>query len=140
MPLLRLDQVELHFGTHVILDKVSLNLDKGNRLGLLGRNGAGKTTLIKVLAGDILPDDGERWIDPATRLARLEQELPAEENTTVYDVIAGGLAEVGELIARYHHLIEHVETADMDELARVQQALEAKDGWQLQYPLPLAAP
>lgn len=132
MPLLRLDQVELHFGTHVILDKVSLNLDKGNRLGLLGRNGAGKTTLFKVLAGDIVPDDGERWIDPSTRLARLEQELPAGEDATVFDVIAGGLAEVGELIARYHHLIEHVETADMDELARVQQALEAKDGWQLQ--------
>ncbi len=132
MPLLRLENVELQFGTHVILDKVSLNLDKGDRLGLLGRNGAGKTTLFKVLAGDITPDDGERWLAPTAKLARLEQELPAAEDATVYDVIAGGLADVGELIARYHHLIEDFANADMDELARVQSALEAKDGWQIQ--------
>ena len=50
MPLLRLDEVELHFGTHVILDRVSMNLDSGQRVGLLGRNGAGKTTLFKILA------------------------------------------------------------------------------------------
>ena len=132
MPLLRLDQVELHFGTHVILDKVSLNLDKGDRLGLLGRNGAGKTTLFKVLSGDIMPDDGERWMTPNCRLARLEQELPSAEDATVYDVIAGGLADVGEVIARYHHLLEQGMDADMDALARAQEELEAKDGWQLQ--------
>ena len=132
MPLLRLDQVELHFGTHVILDKVTLSLDKGDRLGLLGRNGAGKTTLFKVLAGDIKPDDGERWIAPTVKLARLEQELPGVGDITVYDVIAGGLEHVGELIAQYHHLLEAGVDTDMDELARVQEALEAHDGWQLQ--------
>ena len=132
MPLLRLDQVELHFGTHVILDKVTLSLDKGDRLGLLGRNGAGKTTLFKVLAGDIKPDDGEHWMAPTVKLARLEQELPGLGDITVYDVIAGGLEHVGELIAQYHHLLEAGIDTDMDELARVQEALEAHDGWQLQ--------
>ena len=132
MPLLRLDQVELHFGTHVILDKVTLSLDKGDRLGLLGRNGAGKTTLFKVLAGDIKPDDGEHWMAPTAKLARLEQELPGLGDITVYDVIAGGLEHVGELIAQYHHLLEAGIDTDMDELARVQEALEAHDGWQLQ--------
>ena len=56
MPLLRLDEVELHFGSHVILDRVSLNLDQGQRVGLLGRNGAGKTTLFKILAGELTPE------------------------------------------------------------------------------------
>jgi len=132
MPLLRLENAELQFGTHIILDKVSLSIDRGDRLGLLGRNGAGKTTLFKILAGDMAPDDGERWLAPAAKLARLEQELPAAEDATVYDVIAGGLADVGELIARYHHLIEDGADTDMDELARVQSALEAKNGWQIQ--------
>lgn len=132
MSLLRLDQVELHFGTHVILDKISLNLEAGDRLGLLGRNGAGKSTLFKVLSGEIRPDDGERWITPSARLARLEQELPGAEDLTVYDSIASGLANVGTLLARYHHLIEQGMDVDMDELADVQQALEAENGWELQ--------
>ena len=132
MSLLRLDQVELHFGTHVILDKISLNLEAGDRLGLLGRNGAGKSTLFKVLSGEIKPDDGERWITPSARLARLEQELPGAEDLTVYDSIASGLANVGKLLARYHHLIDQGMDVDIDELADVQQALEAENGWELQ--------
>ena len=132
MPLLRLDEVELHFGTHVILDRVSLNLDSGQRVGLLGRNGAGKTTLFKILAGELNPDAGERWLKPGARLARLEQELPDGEDVTVYDVVAGGLEAAGRLLARYHQIIASGSEADMDELANIQQALEAEDGWQLQ--------
>ena len=132
MSILRLDQVELHFGTHIILDRVNLQLQRGDRLGLLGRNGAGKTTLFKVLAGDVTPDDGERWMAPTTRLARLEQELPATDDLSVYDLVAGGLPEAGQWIARYHQLIEQGVNADMAELARVQHALETHDGWQLQ--------
>jgi ATP-binding cassette subfamily F protein uup len=132
MPLLRLDEVELHFGTHVILDRVSLNLDSGQRVGLLGRNGAGKTTLFKILAGELNSDAGERWLKPGARLARLEQELPDGEDVTVYDVVAGGLEAAGRLLARYHQIIASGSEADMDELANIQQALEAEDGWQLQ--------
>ena len=132
MPLLRLDEVELHFGTHVILDRVSLNLDSGQRVGLLGRNGAGKTTLFKILAGELNPDAGERWLKPGARLARLEQELPDGEDVTVYDVVAGGLEAAGRLLARYLQIIASGSEADMDELANIQQALEAEDGWQLQ--------
>ncbi len=99
MPLLRLDRIDLHFGTHVILDGVSLNLEAGDRLGLLGRNGAGKSTLFKILAGEIAPDDGERWLAPTAKLARLEQELPGADDQTVYDNIASGLANVGMLLS-----------------------------------------
>ena len=132
MPLLRIDNTELKFGTHVILDNVSLQLDKGERLGLLGRNGAGKTTLFKVLAGEITADDGERWLAPNAKLARLEQELPVANEQSVYDAVASGLEEVGALVAHYHHLLEAGETANLDEIARVQSALENQDGWQMQ--------
>ncbi|GIR71033.1 MAG: hypothetical protein CM15mP74_22840 [Halieaceae bacterium] len=49
MPYIRLDQIEFSIGTQVLLDKVSLTLDKGERLGLLGRNG-GKSTLMRILS------------------------------------------------------------------------------------------
>ncbi|MEL0314433.1 MAG: ATP-binding cassette domain-containing protein [Halieaceae bacterium] len=132
MPLLRIDNIELRFGTHILLDHVSLQLDKGDRLGLLGRNGAGKTTLFKVLAGEVTPDDGERWVAPETKLSRLEQELPVANDQTVYEAVAGGLQDVGALLARYHHLLETTDTTSLDELARVQTALENHGGWQIQ--------
>ena len=92
MPLLRLDNASLHYGNLVLLDGVGFKISKGNKIGLLGRNGAGKTTLLKVLAGEIIPETGERWLRPGTRMAWLQQTLPEADEQTVYDVVASGLA------------------------------------------------
>jgi ATP-binding cassette subfamily F protein uup len=132
MPLLRLDSVSLQYGTHVLLDHIDLAIEKGDRLGLLGRNGAGKTTLLQVLSGERTPDEGERWLAPGTRIARLHQTLPQADDATVYDVVASGLADVGALLSEYHRLLQDEEAADMKALSRVQQALENADGWRLQ--------
>ena len=132
MPLLRLDTAALHYGTHVLLDAVDFKLSRGDKVGLLGRNGVGKTTLLRVLAGDVTPDSGERWLRPGTRMAWLQQTLPAADEQTVYDVVASGLAEAGRLVAEYHHLLLDGEHTDMAALARVQEKLEAQDGWLLQ--------
>jgi len=131
MPLIRLDNVALHYGTQVLLDDIDFSIHKGTRLGLLGRNGAGKTTLLKILAGDIIPESGERWIRPGTKLAWLQQSLPDGDDQSVYDVVASGLAEAGELVSQYHHMLQDPDL-DMDALARVQHKLEAVDGWMLQ--------
>jgi len=131
MPLLRLDNASLHYGNLALLDGVSFKISKGNKIGLLGRNGAGKTTLLKVLAGDIIPESGERWLRPGTRIAWLQQVLPEADEQTVYDVVASGLVETGSLLAEYHHLVQE-DLPDMNALARVQQKLEAQDGWRLQ--------
>jgi len=132
MPLLRLDNTSLHYGNLALLDGVDFSVTKGNRIGLLGRNGAGKTTLLKVLAGEIIPDSGERWLRPGTRIAWLKQVLPEADEQSVYDVVASGLAETGKLLAQYHHLIQSEDLTDMNALSRVQQKLEALDGWRLQ--------
>lgn len=115
-----------------MLDGVDFKLTKGDKVGLLGRNGVGKTTLLKVLAGDIHPESGERWLRPGTKMAWLQQTLPAADDQSVYDVVASGLAEAGELLAQYHHLLLDGENTDMTALARVQEKLEAHNGWQLQ--------
>ena len=132
MALLRLSDAELHFGTHVLLDKLNLTISKGERLGLLGRNGVGKTTLFKVLTVEQQLDDGERWIDPAIKLSRLEQELPIEGMTSVFDWVAGGLSELGDLLVQYRSLLSSDSPAALDELAAVQLALDASDGWNVQ--------
>jgi len=132
MPLLRLDNASLHYGNLALLDGVNFSVSKGTRIGLLGRNGAGKTTLLKVLAGEILPDSGECWTRPGTRIAWLQQVLPDADEQTVYDVVASGLAETGKLLAEYHHLVQSADLTDMNALSRVQEKLEALDGWSLQ--------
>jgi ATP-binding cassette subfamily F protein uup len=132
MPLFKLDNASLHYGTHVLLDGVDFKLFKGDKVGLLGRNGAGKTTLLKVVAGDVQTESGERWLRPGVRMAWLEQSLPVADDQSVYDVVASGLAEAGALLAQYHHLLLDGENTDMTALARVQEKLEAVDGWALQ--------
>jgi len=131
MPLIRLDKVSLNFGTHILLDEVDFQITKGQRIGLLGRNGTGKTTLMKLIAGSIQPDSGERWMDPGVQIAWLEQSLPEADDKTVYDMVADGLSEVGELLKQYHHLTADYENADMAQLEKVQELLEAKQGWNL---------
>ncbi|QIB64795.1 ATP-binding cassette domain-containing protein [Kineobactrum salinum] len=132
MPLLRLESMQLHYGTQVLLDQVDLTIRRGERWGLLGRNGTGKTTLLRILAGELQADAGERWLRPGVRIARLQQTLPDADTSTVYDVVAEGLAEAGKLLKDYHHLLQAGADMDVDRLARVQQQLEAVDGWTLQ--------
>ncbi|HKJ18007.1 MAG TPA: ATP-binding cassette domain-containing protein, partial [Xanthomonadales bacterium] len=132
MPLLRLDNASLHYGTLALLDDVSLTIARGEKIGLLGRNGAGKTTLLRVLESEVLPDSGERWLRPGTRMAWLQQTLPEADGQTVYDLVAGGLEETGKLLAQYHHLLHDNDEPDMQALSRVQQKIEDCDGWKMQ--------
>ena len=132
MPLLTLTNINLQFGTHQIFDHLNLTLHKGQRIGLLGRNGAGKSTLMKLLAGLIQPDSGERWVRPAIKLGMLEQDLPEGVNRTCFEVVAAGLGEVGPSLAQYHALSMTATAEDMNELQRLQETIEAADGWRLQ--------
>lgn len=129
MPLLRLDNVSLHFGTRALLDSISLSLRKGDRVGLLGRNGEGKSSLLKIIAGTIAPDNGERWQRPTTVIANLDQTLPETTTQSVFGAVASGLAETGALIASYHQAIE---AGDLKAMGALQQQLDAAEGWLLQ--------
>jgi len=131
MPLIRLDKISLNFGTHILLDNVNFEIKRGSRIGLLGRNGAGKTTLMKLVAGVIHPDGGDRWIRPGVKVAWLEQSLPNADEQRVYDFVADGLAEIGALLKRYHHLTLNYDTGRSAELELVQAELESKNGWSL---------
>ncbi|MDF3931022.1 ATP-binding cassette domain-containing protein [Pseudomonas citronellolis] len=133
MTLLKFTDVSLAFGTTPLMDKVSWQIERGERVCIIGRNGTGKSSMLKLVKGEQMPDDGEIWRAPALKIGELPQELPVADERSVYDVVAEGLAGVGELLARFHHLSMHIETEDdLTQLARVQQELEARDGWRLQ--------
>ena len=133
MPLLRLDNIHLAFGDQPLLDGADFQIRKGERVCLLGRNGAGKSTLMKVVSGEVISDDGGIWRKPGLRVGLLNQELPGQDDQKVYDVVASGLEQVGELISQFHRLSMNIQSdADMNALEKVQAQLEAQDGWSLQ--------
>ena len=131
MSYVRLDQIDYSIGTRILLDKVSLTLGKGERLGLLGRNGAGKSTLLRILSGELAPESGERWQQPDARIAFLEQSLPENGDLTVFDYVATGLAEIGELLSRYDLLTQSNAKGALQELNAIHAELEHRNGWAL---------
>ena len=134
MPLIRLDNATLAFGHLPLLEEASLVIEPGERICLVGRNGTGKSTLLRVIDGRQALDGGTLWRDPAIRIATLEQEVPGSAPGTVFDQVAGGLAETGELLARYHHLLARLgEGASVErEVGELQHRIEAADGWRLE--------
>lgn len=130
MPLISLNGVDYGVGGPLLLDRVELAIEPGERIALIGRNGAGKSTLLRLLAGELVPDDGDIRRESGRRVARLEQEVPADAGGSVFDVVAAGLGEAGTLLAEYHHLI-HADTVDTEALAEVQGRIEAAHGWSL---------
>ncbi|MDD5227836.1 MAG: ATP-binding cassette domain-containing protein [Methylococcales bacterium] len=135
MPLLRLSNVSIAYGTHALLKHADFQLDAGERVGLLGRNGEGKSTLMKIIAGDTLPDEGDIWRQPELKLAWLAQSPDLSEDATIYDAVASGLGDLGEIIARYHDLsltMDYEDEKALNELGDLQHELEARDGWAFQ--------
>ena len=133
MTLLKFSDVSLAYGSTPLLDGVSWQIARGERVCIIGRNGTGKSSMLKLVRGTQALDDGEIWRAPGLKIGELPQELPRADGRTVFDVVAEGLAEVGALLAEYHHLVQHdLGDAELERLTQVQQALEARDGWRLQ--------
>jgi len=141
MPLIRLDNVSLAYGHRPLLDHVKLEIRRGEQLCLVGRNGEGKSSLLRLIAGEIKPDEGSVWIRQGTKIASLAQEIPLETTGDVFDVVAGGLADLGRLLSQYHHTaaeLAHTHSATlntndaMQRLSDLQHELESRNGWELE--------
>ena len=133
MPLMSLEKISLAYGLQPLLLNVDFQIDRGERVCLIGRNGTGKSTCLKVMEGELLPDTGSVWREPGLKIARLEQELPEFSEKTVFDYVSEGLEDVGLLLSQYHHLAqEAICEKKLEELARLQHEIESKDGWLLQ--------
>ena len=132
MPILRLDNVSLAYGYLPLLSHVELQVDFGERVCLVGRNGAGKTTLFRVITGSVAADEGEIWRPDNLRIAHLEQEVPPDTEETIFEVVAGGIGELGALLTRYHNLVQDAgieQRQSLAEMARLQARIESLGGW-----------
>lgn len=141
MSLLRVQNASIAFGPKTVLDSVNLVIEQGARIALVGRNGEGKSTLLKIIAGHMVPDTGEVIGKSGLKTAYLPQAVPADFTGSVYEVVATGLAEAGQLIAEFHRESQRLAAGEshstgtgqplIDRLAELQDQVEANDGWTL---------
>ncbi|MGZ8259564.1 MAG: ABC-F family ATP-binding cassette domain-containing protein, partial [Caldimonas sp.] len=90
--MLVLSQISLRRGARLVLDRTSLTIQPGEKVGLVGRNGAGKSSLFALLAGRLHADAGELAVPPRWRIGEVAQEMPESEEPATDFVLAGDTA------------------------------------------------
>lgn len=91
--LLGAERLHLEFPTRTVFDEVTLGLDEGDRIGIVGRNGDGKSTLLKLLAGRLEPDAGRVTVRRGVRIGMLDQTDTVDPDATVAEAVVGGIDE-----------------------------------------------
>jgi ATP-binding cassette subfamily F protein uup len=135
MVLASLRHISLAFGGPPLLSEASLQINKGERICLLGRNGSGKSTLLRLLAGELPPDSGIVDRRQGLRVASLPQDVPANLHGSIFAIIARAFGTTGEQLSRYRELsdkADHGEQGLQHEMAGIHHRLDESDGWKLQ--------
>ncbi|MGE5798653.1 MAG: ABC-F family ATP-binding cassette domain-containing protein [Ignavibacteria bacterium] len=134
-------ELEVHYGEQIVLDKASLSIHEGDRIGLVGRNGAGKSTFLKIISGLMLPDSGEVAKRKDLVTGFLSQEFTLDESKNVNENILAGVQRELDLIKEYdqthydspkkHHLeekIKHLDSWNLDKRINILiQSLDAPE-------------
>lgn len=135
-----LRHIHKSYDHHPILTEVALSVSPGERIGLVGANGAGKSTLLRILAGDLLPDRGERFFAPGVRPGYLPQEPLETGEATLGNVLKAALEPVRALEAQMRAfeaalpgLQGDALAAALDDYGEVSDAFERAGGYELDH-------
>ncbi|HRX15501.1 MAG TPA: ATP-binding cassette domain-containing protein [Spirochaetota bacterium] len=104
MALITLQNITHTFGALPLLDSITVHIEQGEKIALLGRNGSGKSTLMKIFSGEILPDSGTVITDKYFKCALMPQDVPSSIDGTISSVISSGLADPSDL-SRVEYII-----------------------------------
>ena len=124
-------------GDKVILDDVALSFYPGAKIGVVGPNGMGKSTLLKIMAGIEEVSNGDARLTPGYTVGILQQEPPLDEDKTVLENIELAFSDVKAKIARFNEIGTLMGEPDadfdalMDEMGKLQDAIDAANGWDL---------
>jgi ABC transport system ATP-binding/permease protein len=119
--------VEMHFGEQVVLDKASLTVHEGDRIGFVGRNGAGKSTFLKIISGIIIPDAGEIAKRKDISIGYLSQDFTLDESKNVHENILDGAKDITDLLKDYENT-----PFDSPNKIKLEEKILHADGWNLE--------
>src|SRR3977135_330825 len=114
-----------------VLTDISLSFLPGAKIGVLGYNGAGKSTLLRIMAGVDTEFDGQAQLAPGATVGLLEQEPTLDPAKDVRGNVEEGVAEIRGLLDRFNELSMNYSDETADEFSRVQEQIDAVDGWNL---------
>ena len=134
MTLVRFAAVSLAFGEQKILNEADFALESGERVCLIGRNGAGKSSTLKLITGEIEPDDGKIERLPGLSFGILDQKLADESAQSVRDFVSAGMALQLERLARFKQLADtvHADHGRLLELEALEREIIAGGGWSIE--------
>src|SRR4051794_35665207 len=124
MPIATLTNIEKHFGDRVLFDALNFQIDRGERVGLIGDNGAGKTTLFKTITGEVQPDSGNVAVARSVKLGHLTQDASFDPANTVLDEAELAFAQLHEPSHRLRELEHAMADHAGDRLERTLQAYQ----------------
>ena len=114
-----------------VLENVHLSFYPDAKIGVLGVNGAGKSTLLRIMAGTDKEYTGEAWAADGVRVGYLPQEPQLDANLTVRENVMLGVAAKKAILDRYNELAMNYSDETADEMAKLQDEIEAKGLWDL---------
>ncbi len=106
--MLSLSNIYIQYGDRILLDRVSLVIKPGERVGLVGRNGAGKSTILKIIAGEMSPQEGNVVVPNHFTLGYLHQDMLLPKGKTVIDETMTAFSEILELEKELHNIGEEL--------------------------------
>lgn len=129
--MLAISQLSMRFGAKILFKNVSLQFNTGHHYGLVGANGSGKSTLIKILTGEVSPENGQVSIPQQFSLGALSQDHYAYEKWLIFDVVLQGRQKLWEALQKKHALLQH-ESFNEEEcqaLDQLEKVIEEQDGY-----------
>jgi ATP-binding cassette subfamily F protein uup len=135
MALIGMRNVCWGFGGPPLLENITIQIEKGQRVCLIGRNGVGKSAMLKLFGGELFPDSGTVWHQQGITVAALDQEVPAGFNGTIFEVVAEGLGEMGKALAEQNRVSRHswvnISVDPSSTGDNLQHKLDSGGGWSL---------
>ncbi|MEL7185382.1 MAG: ATP-binding cassette domain-containing protein [Pseudomonadota bacterium] len=133
MALLRFDDIRLEFGEQVILRDAEMSLEPGERVCLIGRNGAGKSTTLKLITGELEPDQGEITRRSNLIVSKLRQDLPDAMDLPVHEVVRSGLKAIEALLEQYKTMsTQELDKHGLADLEALHAKIDSHEGWHIE--------
>ncbi len=129
MAIVQLAKADLRFGNTLILDEADFEIERGEKVALLGRNGQGKSTLLKLIQGQFGLGGGNLFIQNGIRVAYLPQEVPDFVEGKISDWVGQGFGEIWKTWLSYNHAVQ---TGDMNGVEKGASLLDEEQAWGLE--------